>query len=139
MAKTAKMRTSISQFEQQQGESLYEAWERYKEMLRKCPHHGMPDWMVINTFYNGLGWQSRPIVDAAAGGALWAKNYEEAYDLIETMASNDFQNPTSRMPQTKVAGVLEVDAITQLSAQMAAMSKKIDTLAEGKVKTVAYV
>jgi len=81
MAKTTKMRTAISQLEQQRGESLYEAWERYKEMLRKCPHHGMPDWMVINTFYNGLGWQSRPIVDDVAGGALWTKSYEEAYEL----------------------------------------------------------
>lgn len=55
MAETAKLRIAISQFEQQQGESLYEAWERYKEMLRKWPHYGMPDWMVIITFYNGLG------------------------------------------------------------------------------------
>lgn len=77
-------------------------------MLRKCPHHDMPYLMVINTFYNGLGWQSRPIVDAAAGGALWTKSYEVAYNLIETMAANDFQNPTSRMPQPKVAGLLEV-------------------------------
>lgn len=72
----------------------------------------MPDWMVINTFYNGLGCQSRLIIDAAAGGALWAKSYEEAYNLIETMAANDFQNLTSWMPQPKVVGLLEVDAIT---------------------------
>lgn len=99
----------------------------------------MPDWLVINSFYNGLGWQSRQIVDATAGGALWAKSYDEAYSLIETMVANDYQNPTARMSQLKVAGVLEVDAITQLSAQMAAMAKKIDTLAESKVKTVAFV
>lgn len=55
------------------------------------------------------------------------------------MAANDYQNPTARMPQPKVAGVLEVDAITQLSAQMAVMAKKIDTLAESRTKIVAFV
>ncbi|PZO97542.1 MAG: hypothetical protein DI615_05200, partial [Gardnerella vaginalis] len=89
MAKTAAMRSALTQFAQQPGESLCEAWERYKEMLRKCPHHGMPDWMVITGFYNGLGVQSRPMLDAASGGALWAKSYTEAYNLIETMAANE--------------------------------------------------
>ena len=75
MAKTAAIRNALTQFAQQTGESLCEAWERYKEMLRKCSHHGMPDWMVINCFYNGLGAQSRPMLDAASVGALWAKSY----------------------------------------------------------------
>ena len=74
MAKTAAIRNSLTQFTQQSGESLCEAWERYKKMLRKCPHHGMPDWMIINYIYNGLGAQSRPMLDAASGGALWAKS-----------------------------------------------------------------
>ena len=43
MAKTAAIINALTQFAQQTGESLCEAWERYKEMLRKCPHHGMPD------------------------------------------------------------------------------------------------
>ena len=43
MAKTAAIRNALTQFAQQTGESLCESWERYKEMLRKCPHHGMPD------------------------------------------------------------------------------------------------
>ena len=87
-------------------------------MLRKCPHHGMPDWMVINYFYNGLGAQSRPMLDAASGGALWAKSYEEAYDLIEMMAANKYQNPTQRLHQGKVAGILEVDTATAIAAQL---------------------
>ncbi|KAL1808817.1 hypothetical protein ACET3Z_025807 [Daucus carota] len=97
MAKTAAIRNAITQFSQLSGETLCEAWERYKEMLRKCPHHGMPDWMVINCFYNGLGPQSRPMLDAASGGALWAKSYDEAYELIEMMAANEYQNPTQRL------------------------------------------
>ena len=42
-AKTAKLRNEIASFTQHDLESLYEAWERYKELLRRCPHHGLPD------------------------------------------------------------------------------------------------
>ena len=59
-------------------------------MIQKCPHHGMPDWMVINCFYNGLGAYSRTMFNAASGGALWAKSYDEAYELIEMIAANEY-------------------------------------------------
>ncbi|KAL1826556.1 hypothetical protein ACET3Z_004968 [Daucus carota] len=129
MAKTAAMRNAITQFSQLSGETLCEAWERYKEMLRKCPHHGMPDWMVINCFYNGLGPQTRPMLDAASDGALWAKNYDEAYELIEMMAANENQNPTQRLHQGKIAGILDVDATSAIAAQLKALTMMVDSLA----------
>ena len=40
--KNARMRNEITSFRQRDSESLFEAWERWKELLRKCPHHGLP-------------------------------------------------------------------------------------------------
>ena len=37
-------------------------------MLRKCPHHGVPEWMQIQTFYQGLSEVGRSNVDVAVGG-----------------------------------------------------------------------
>ncbi|KAL8091927.1 hypothetical protein AgCh_034265 [Apium graveolens] len=128
MAKTTAMRSALTQFAQQPGESMCEAWECYKEMLRKCPHHGMPDWMVITGFYNSLGVQSRPMLDVNSGGSLWAKSYTEAYNLIETMAANEYQNPTQRMMPGKVAGILEVDASIAIVAQLTTLTMKVDCL-----------
>ncbi|KAL5580185.1 hypothetical protein UlMin_012627 [Ulmus minor] len=76
--KNAKLRNDITYFQQLEGESLYETWERYKELLRRCPHHGIPFWIQIETFYNGLNAQTRTIVDAASNGALMSKTYNEA-------------------------------------------------------------
>ena len=115
IAKTAASRNASIQFSQRTGESLCKSWERYKEMLRKFPHHEMPDGMVINCFYNGLEAQFRSLLDAASGGALWAKSYEEAYDLIEKMATNNYQNPSQRPPHGKIAGIPEVDTATTIS------------------------
>ena len=90
-AKTAKLRIDITSFSQPKGESLYESWERFKELLRKCPHHGLPEWLIIQTFYNGLTYATKLNVDAAAGGALMGKSAEEAQQLIEEMAANSYQ------------------------------------------------
>jgi len=40
-SKTAKLRDQITRFNKKDEESLYDAWERFKEMLRLCPHHGL--------------------------------------------------------------------------------------------------
>ncbi|KAF7824295.1 uncharacterized protein G2W53_022439 [Senna tora] len=64
--KTAKMRNDITSFVLLDNESLYEAWERFKELLRKCPHHGLPKWLQVQTFYNGLSSGIRTSIDAAA-------------------------------------------------------------------------
>src|SRR5215470_7224122 len=48
-SKTAKLRNDISTYTQMESESLYEAWERYKDLLRHCPHHGLPTWLQVQT------------------------------------------------------------------------------------------
>ncbi|KAL5583489.1 hypothetical protein UlMin_015931 [Ulmus minor] len=120
--KNAKLRNDITSFQQLEGESLYETWERYKELLRRCPHHGIPFWIQMETFYNGLNAQTRTIVDAASNGALMSKTYNEAYALLERMASNNYQWPTERVPSgRRIAGVHEVSEITSLTAQIASL------------------
>ena len=57
-AKTAQLRSEIGQFKQNDFESLYEAWERYKDLIRHCPQHGLLDWLQIQMFYNGLNGQT---------------------------------------------------------------------------------
>lgn len=41
LSQTAQLRARLFQYTQKDGESLYDAWERFKEMLRFCPHHGL--------------------------------------------------------------------------------------------------
>ncbi|GKC53136.1 zinc finger, CCHC-type containing protein [Tanacetum coccineum] len=39
--RTVKLRNDILMFQQHQGESLSEAWTRFKNLLQKFPHHGI--------------------------------------------------------------------------------------------------
>ncbi|GJT64009.1 reverse transcriptase domain-containing protein, partial [Tanacetum coccineum] len=60
-----------------------EAWERFKEMLRACPHHGFTKLTQIATFYNGLNDNDQDSLNAAAGGNLLSKTTREALNIIE--------------------------------------------------------
>jgi len=51
-SKTMSLRNQIMSFTRREDESLYEAWERFKDLLRLCPHHDLQKWMVVQTFYN---------------------------------------------------------------------------------------
>ena len=66
-AKAAKLRIDINNFCQLDGETFYEAWERYKYLLRKFPHHNPPKWMQVHHFYNGLSIPTRTLIDASTG------------------------------------------------------------------------
>ncbi|XP_075486399.1 uncharacterized protein LOC142526010 [Primulina tabacum] len=118
-AKSAQLKIEISTFRHTDFEQLYEAWERYKELLRKYPNHGFEDWVQIELFYNGLNGQTRTTVDAAAGGTIFAKSPEQAYDLLEQMTINSYQWPSER------AGV------SALTTQLAAMNKVSTAETEG--------
>nr|XP_023876781.1 uncharacterized protein LOC111989228 [Quercus suber] len=65
------------------------------------------------------------MVDAAAGGALMSKTHEAAYELLEELASSNYQWPTERAMPRKTAEVLELDSITSLAAQMATLSQQL--------------
>ncbi|XP_024027611.1 uncharacterized protein LOC112093437 [Morus notabilis] len=127
--KNAKLRNDITSFQQLEGEALCESWERFKELLRKCPYHGLPYWIQMETFYNGLNASTRAMVDASANGALLVKSYNKAYEILERMSNNNYQWPTERVSAgRRVAGIHEVDAVTALTAQVSSLSNILKSL-----------
>lgn len=111
-----KLRDDITSFRQVEDETLYEAWERFKDLLRKCPMHDFQHWTQMEMFYNGLNAHTRMVVDVSATGTLLDKFYNEAYEILERIANNDYQYPTMRMSSgRKASGAMEFDAITSLT------------------------
>ncbi|XP_062115229.1 uncharacterized protein LOC133829536 [Humulus lupulus] len=130
--KNAKLHNEITSFQRLKEESLYEAWERFKELLRKCPHHGIPHCIQMETFYNGLNAHTRMVVDASANGALLTKSYNEAYEILERISNKNYKWPTSRLSTgRKVAGIHDVDAITSLAAQVSSISNMLKIMNMG--------
>ena len=80
---TFERRGEIIAFKQKEDESLYNAWERYKQLLRRCPMHGFEQMTQMDIFYHAMNYTLKGTVDAASGGAFRRKSVEEATQLIE--------------------------------------------------------
>ncbi|KAG8476549.1 hypothetical protein CXB51_033524 [Gossypium anomalum] len=99
-----------------------------RTFLRRCPHHGLPLWLQVQTFYNGVNPSTRQMIDAAADGTINNKTPEDAYEFIEDMSLNNYQWQVMRTKPTKIAGVYNIDSVTMLSNQVELLNKKIDGL-----------
>ncbi|KAA3487120.1 Retrotransposon gag protein [Gossypium australe] len=73
----------------------------FKELLCKCRHHRIPHCIQLETFYDGLKAHTRMVVDASMNGALLSKSYNEAYEIIKRIASNNYQWLTNRTTSGK--------------------------------------
>nr|GEV36942.1 reverse transcriptase domain-containing protein [Tanacetum cinerariifolium] len=82
-SKTTHLKNEIPRFTQRFEETFREAWERFKEMLRACPHHGFTELAQIDTFYNGLNDNDQDSLNATAGRNLLSKTTREALIIIE--------------------------------------------------------
>nr|GEZ03373.1 DNA-directed DNA polymerase [Tanacetum cinerariifolium] len=82
-SKTTNLRNEITIFQQRFDESFCEAWERFKDLLRACPHHDFMKLHQIDTFYNSLTSIDQDSLNAAAGGNLLTKTPKDALTLIE--------------------------------------------------------
>ncbi|GJZ14346.1 reverse transcriptase domain-containing protein [Tanacetum coccineum] len=70
LSRTTNLRNEISNFEQCFGESFHEAWYRYKDLLRACPHYFFTELHQLDTFYNALNPTDQDSLNSAAGGNL---------------------------------------------------------------------
>ncbi|GJX97821.1 reverse transcriptase domain-containing protein [Tanacetum coccineum] len=67
-SKTTNLRNEITNFKQRFDESFSEAWDRFKDLLRACPHHGFSELHQLDTFYNALNVNDQDSLNSAAGG-----------------------------------------------------------------------
>ena len=137
------MRRAIIGFTQNSGEQIHEAWERLKDLLRKCPHHGLSRWQIVQAFYERLIDNYRQMVDASCGGAFISKSEDEAYDLFEMLSENSISHTSlssyermigqpkrAKLYEVKNQGEseirMDVDVLAQRLNKMDMLTQKIE-------------
>ena len=109
-SKTAEGKAAISSFHQFPDESLSEALERFRGLLRRNPTHGFSEPIQLNLFINGLRPQTKQLLDASAGGKIKLKTSEEATELIENMSASDHAILQDRTHQPTKKSFLELSS-----------------------------
>ncbi|GJY89580.1 reverse transcriptase domain-containing protein [Tanacetum coccineum] len=83
-SKTANLRNKITRFQQRFDETFYEAWDRFNDLLRACPHHGFSELHPLDTFYNALNSNDQDSLNSAAGGNFLDKMPRDCLRIIES-------------------------------------------------------
>ncbi|GKA55519.1 hypothetical protein Tco_0754591 [Tanacetum coccineum] len=102
------------------GETFAKAWDRFKDLLNKCPHHGFSPLHQIDTFYNSLNQSEQDTLNSTAGGNFLTKNTQEALTIIENKSK--VQTSRNKPQVASSSGSSAQDAhITSLTKQVEAL------------------
>nr|GEZ44546.1 reverse transcriptase domain-containing protein [Tanacetum cinerariifolium] len=146
-SKTTHLKNEISCFKQRFEETFSETWDRFKELLRACPHHRFSELTQIDTFYNGLTEQDQDSLNAASGGNLLNKTAREALQIIENKSkeenlrrnlNDDMRNILSSFFQNQpsTSGTLPSNTIPNPKGEMKAVTTRSGLAYEGSTAQV---
>nr|GEW11878.1 hypothetical protein [Tanacetum cinerariifolium] len=100
-SKTTYLRNEIINFLQKPNETFNEAWKRFKDLLRQCPHHSFSELHQLDTFYNALNPNDQDALDSAAGGNFLDKLPRECLAIIESKSKVRYSR--SRVTDSRVS------------------------------------
>ncbi|GJV56534.1 hypothetical protein Tco_1457539 [Tanacetum coccineum] len=125
-ARTAKKMEEINNFQQDPDATLYQAWERFKELLLRCPQHYLTDMQEVISFYKGLDVHTRQILDSK--GAIPSMKAADAKKAIQDMVdhSQKWHNGTS----TRCRSTETSNGLAALQAQLNNLGREIKKVNE---------
>ena len=127
-ALTSERIGEIIVFKQGEDESLYNTWERYKRLLKRCPMHGIDLTTQMDIFYHSMNYASKGIINEAYCGAFKRRSVEEARQLIEDLAKCNYKAPSEASGSNnrlKGSGVIELNRMTAIEAKLDALMNKL--------------
>ncbi|GJV29157.1 reverse transcriptase domain-containing protein [Tanacetum coccineum] len=124
-SKTTNLRNEITNFQQKFEETFSEAWDRFKDLLRACPHHGFTELHQLDTFYNALNPTDQDSLNAAAGGNLLTKTPRDALTIIENKSK--VRNLRNKPVVSKVSANTS-SSTTACPSEMAALTDAVNAM-----------
>ncbi|GJW52495.1 hypothetical protein Tco_0093846 [Tanacetum coccineum] len=121
-------------------DDLYEAWDRFNDLLRACPHHGFSELHQLDTFYNALNSNDQDSLNSAAGGNFLDKMPRDCLRIIESKSK--VRNSHNKPVVAKVSSSSSTPGISPDVAELKDMvkalllDKKNQTQAPAPVKAV---
>ncbi|KAL5544935.1 hypothetical protein UlMin_008719 [Ulmus minor] len=130
--KTNGLRRQISNFGQKESETLYQVWERYKDLLNSCPHHGYESWRVVSYFYDGLQNRERQFIETMCNGEFLHKDPDEAMDFLDDLSEKSHTwtgpNAIESSKKSQTTGIYQLREEDSLKARLEVLTKEIEVL-----------
>ncbi|GJV97040.1 reverse transcriptase domain-containing protein [Tanacetum coccineum] len=122
-SKTTNLRNEITRFQQRFDETFYEAWDRFNDLLRACPHHGFLELHQLDTFYNALNSNDQDSLNSAAGGNFLDKMPRDCLRIIESKSK--VRNSRNKPVVAKVSSSTSTPGISSDVAELKDMVKAL--------------
>nr|GEZ11836.1 MAK10-like protein [Tanacetum cinerariifolium] len=127
---TAKLHNDILMFQKHHGESLSEAWTRFKDLLQKVPHHGIDLWLQVQIFMTmSIPSQDEPLSNRPRCGPhdtqYCIENHEQIF--VEYSSSHTDEAEDARLSKFKA----------DFKQQQSEMTNKIDTVLKAITDRIA--
>ncbi|GJZ10822.1 reverse transcriptase domain-containing protein [Tanacetum coccineum] len=139
-SKTTNLKNDIMNFQQKFKETFGEALDRFKELLRKCPHHGFSKLYQIDTFYNALTQSDQDSLNVATGGNLLNRTPRDALTIIENKSKvrTSRNKPIVSKVRTTTSSYpsLDITTLTDMVKELVLMNKAIQ---QASVKAVEEI
>ncbi|GJQ92870.1 reverse transcriptase domain-containing protein [Tanacetum coccineum] len=114
-----------------------DTWDRFKDLLRACPHHGFTELHQLDTFYNGLNPSDQDSLKYAAGGNLLERSAQDVLKIIENKSKVHNSRNKPIVSQVKESNVDSSEIASAVTSAMTAMFKQHQvTPAPASVKAV---
>ncbi|GKA78062.1 hypothetical protein Tco_0784599, partial [Tanacetum coccineum] len=112
------------------------AWDRFKDLLRACPHHCFTELHQLDTFYSALTPTDQDSLNAAAGGNLLTKTTRDALTIIENKSK--VRNSRNKLIVSKVS-TNAPSSSTPHFPEIAALADAVKAILAQKSSTPAFV
>ncbi|GJY66917.1 reverse transcriptase domain-containing protein [Tanacetum coccineum] len=122
-SKTTNLRNEITRFQQRFNETFYEAWDRFNDLLRACPHHGFSELHQLDTFYNALKSNDQDSLNSTAGGNFLDKMPRDCLRIIES--KSEVRNSRNQPVVAKVSLSSSTPGISPDVAELKDMVKAL--------------
>ncbi|GJW22688.1 reverse transcriptase domain-containing protein [Tanacetum coccineum] len=133
-SRTTNLRNEISNFQQRFDESFHEAWDRYKDLLRACPHHGFTELHQLDTFYNALNPADQDSLNSATGGNLLERRTQDVLTIIENKSK--VRNSRNKL---NVSQVKSSDVNSSSSSEIAKLTHAINQQTSAVTTTMTAI
>ncbi|GJZ17129.1 hypothetical protein Tco_0553252 [Tanacetum coccineum] len=104
-------------------ETFYEAWDRFNDLLRACPHHGFSELHQLDTFYNALNSNDQDSLNSTAGGNFLDKMPRDCLRIIESKSK--VRNSRNKPVVAKVSTGTSTPGISSEVAELKDMVKAL--------------
>ncbi|XP_063938052.1 uncharacterized protein LOC135147928 [Daucus carota subsp. sativus] len=114
-------------------ESFWKFFNRFKNLLSQCPHHGIEKWRLCKIVYEALDSQTTALLESMCQGKFMEKDEDQGWEFFEDLAEKTMLWESTREPKKSIEasssrGLHSIGNNVETDAKLATLTKRLEAL-----------